>query len=242
MSGQLHGRRPRDRQAGVEGRGRERVDGEHEPEGVDRLVLAQPEPPTHARLAARCAAGESGVIRMETQLDPPHERRRERVGRFDRDAVVRRRQIGWRRLDPFGPTRLRHVAERAEYLHQTLPAGVQGADRGGEGVAAIHHVRGHARRPRLARSQIMAGDGHRIGAPGGIAQCAHDDAQEVAAVGAPGDVPAGPDLRGVATVAFGAHCRIAGEPHDDGTYSAHHETDHSRFVLTSAAAGASRTL
>ena len=54
----------------------------------------------------------------------------------------------------------------------------------------------------------MAGDGHRIGPPGGIPHGAHHDAEEVAAVGVADDIPARQDLGGVAPLAVCPHRRV----------------------------------
>ena len=42
---------------------------------------------------------EDGVVGMQPQIDPAHERGREGIGRMQTDALLRRGQIGGRALD-----------------------------------------------------------------------------------------------------------------------------------------------
>ena len=189
-----------------------------EPEGVDRLVVAQPEPAAHAGLATRRTVGEAGVVGMEAQVDLAHERRRERIGRLHRDALIGRREIGRRRVDQLGTDRRRHVPERAEHLEEPLPPGFEGAGRRREHAAALDDLGAHAGGSGLSRGEVVAGDGHRIGASGRLPHGTHRDAQEVAAVGVAADVPARSDLGAVPAVAVRVDRRGARESHGGRGY------------------------
>jgi len=102
MSGELDRRRPRDRQPGVEGGGREGVDRAQQGEAVGVLGAGKPEPASHQRPSGLLPGGEDGVVGMEPQIDPAHERGREGVGRMQPDALIGRGQLGGRPLDELG--------------------------------------------------------------------------------------------------------------------------------------------
>ncbi len=102
MSGELDRRRPRDRQPGVEGGGREGVDRAQQGEAAGGLAAGEPEPAPHQRTPGLLPGGEGGVVGMQPQIDPAHERGREGVSRMQADALLRRGQLGGRALDELG--------------------------------------------------------------------------------------------------------------------------------------------
>ena len=86
---------------------------------IDSLVQA--EPPAHPRLAARRAQPEAGIVRVQAQVDPPHERGREALSGMQDDAVLGWRQLGWRGVEPLGPGRSRQVTEGPEHASSRRP-------------------------------------------------------------------------------------------------------------------------
>ena len=67
----------------------------------DGVVAGEPEPAPHQRLSGLAPGGEGGVVGMQPQIDPAHERGRERAG-LQPDALLWRGQLGGRALDELG--------------------------------------------------------------------------------------------------------------------------------------------
>jgi len=93
VGGQLDGRGPADGEVGIEDGGREGVEGAQQRHGVDRLAVGKAKPAPDAGHSAACAPGERSVVRVEVKVDAPVERRGERGGRREVDAVVDRWQV-----------------------------------------------------------------------------------------------------------------------------------------------------
>ena len=102
MRRELDRRRPRDRQPGVEGGGREGVDRAQQGQAVDVFGAGEPEPAPHQRPPGLVPGGEDGVLGMQPQIDPAHERGREGTARMQTDALLGRRQLRRRALDELG--------------------------------------------------------------------------------------------------------------------------------------------
>jgi hypothetical protein len=62
--------------------------------------------------------GEGGVVAMQPQIDPAHERGREGADRVQPGALRGRGRLGRRALDELGTLGLRQVTERAQYCQQ----------------------------------------------------------------------------------------------------------------------------